>query len=61
MSEYDYYIVESSFVVRIGPGTTERLMPDGSWEDYPDRWDVLSHGRLLENEAQALVKAKQLF
>ncbi len=61
MAEYEYYVVESSFVVRIGPGTTERLMRDGSWTDYPDRWEVLSGGRLLENEEEALATAKRLF
>ena len=61
MVEYEYYVVESSFVVRVGPGTTERLLRDGSWVDYPERWEVLSGGRQLENEDKALAKAKQLF
>lgn len=61
MGEYEYYVVESSFVVRVGPGTTEQLMRDGSWADYPDRWEVLSAGRRLENEEKALAKAKQIF
>lgn len=61
MVEYDYYVVESSCVVRVGPGTTEQLMRDGSWADYPDRWEVLSGGRRLENEEKALAKAGQLF
>ncbi|MBU0481658.1 MAG: hypothetical protein KKG47_11215 [Proteobacteria bacterium] len=61
MTKYEYYVVESSFVARVGLGTTERLMPDGSWEDYPDRWEVLTSGRLLESEEQASAKARQLF
>ena len=61
MSEYEYYVVESSFVVRVGPETTERLMRDGSWVKYHDRWEVLSGGRQLEDEDKALAKAKQLF
>ena len=61
MVQYEYYVVESSFVVRVGPGTTERLTHDGTWVDYPDRWDVLTNGRLLESEEKALAKAKQLF
>jgi hypothetical protein len=61
MAEYEYYVVESSFVARVGPGTTEQLMRDGAWADYPDRWEVLSAGRRLENEEKALAKAKQLF
>lgn len=60
MAKYEYYVVESSFVARVGPGTAERLMRDGSWVDYPDRWDVLTNGRLLEDEEKALAKAKQL-
>lgn len=61
MVEYEYYVVESSFVARVGPGTTERLTGDGTWVDYPDRWDVLTNGRLLESEEKALAKAKDLF
>ena len=61
MVKYDYFVVESSFVARVGPGTTERLTRDGTWEDYPDRWDVVTNGRLLESEEQALAKAQQLF
>lgn len=61
MAEYQYYVVESSFVVRVGAGTAERLARDGSWVDYPDRWDVLSNGWLLESEDKALAKAKHLF
>jgi hypothetical protein len=61
MAEYEYYVVESSFVARVGPGTTEQLIRDGSWEDYPGRWEVLSQGRRLENEEKAFAIAKQLF
>ncbi len=61
MTEYEYYLVESSSVVRVGPGTTEQMMRDGSWVAYPDRWEVLSCGRQLEDENTALAKAKQLF
>jgi hypothetical protein len=61
MAKYEYYVVESSFVARVGPGTTERLTRDGAWVDYPDRWDVLTNGRSLENEEKALETAKQLF
>ncbi|MEK7287794.1 MAG: hypothetical protein AAB091_04485 [Elusimicrobiota bacterium] len=61
MAKYDYYVVESSFVARVGPGTTERLMPDNTWVAYQNRWEVLTNGRLLENEEKALKKAQQLF
>lgn len=60
-AKYTYYVVESSFVVRIGPGTTERLMRDGSWTDYPHRWEALSAGLQLENEEEALATAKLIF
>ena len=60
MSEYMYYVVESSFVARVGAGTTERLQSDGTWVHYPDRWGVLTHGRLLEGREAALRKARQL-
>ncbi len=61
MSEYEYYVVESSFVVRVGPGTTERLTRDGSWVEYPYRWEVLSGGLQLDNEEEALATAKLIF
>ncbi len=61
MAGYTYYVVESSFVARIGPGTTERLMRDGSWVDYPERWRVLTEGWRLENEEEALATARQIF
>ncbi len=61
MSDYQYYVYSSSFVVRVGEGTTERLTQDGTWEDYPFRWEVLTEGRELENEKKALEKAEQLY
>jgi len=60
MPDYQYYVYSSSFVVRVGGGTTERLTRDGIWEDYPYRWEVLTEGRELENEEKALAKAEQL-
>lgn len=60
MTVYDYYVYSSSVVARIGEGTTERLMPDGTWIDYPYRWEILTEGRKLENETKALEKAEQL-
>jgi hypothetical protein len=59
--EFHYYVVESSFVARVGRGTTERLTRDGAWVPYDDRWDVLTGGRLLADEAAALRKASLLF
>ena len=61
MPAYQYYVYSSSFVVRVGEGTTERLTQDGTWEDYPFRWEVLTEGRELENEKKALEKAEQIY
>ena len=61
MSNYDYYVYSSSVVARVGAGTTERLMPDGTWVDYSCRWEILTEGRKLENEKKAHEKAEQLF
>ena len=59
--EYQYYEVESTFVARVGPGTTERLLRDGTWEDYDDRWRVLTDGHELEDEEEAHDVAQQLW
>ncbi len=59
--EYSYYVVESSFVARAGPGTTERLTRKGTWVPYDDRWRVLTEGRMLDGEEDALRAAAQLF
>ena len=61
MSDYQYYLYSSFLVARVGKGTTERLMPDGTWVDYPYRWEVLTEGRKLENEKKALEIAEELF
>ena len=50
MEDYKYHAYSSAMVVRVGKGTTERLTIDGTWKDYPYRWEVLAEGRLLENE-----------
>jgi len=59
--EYKYYLVESYMVTRVGPGTTERLVRGGTWEDYDDRWRVLTEGRRLEDEEKALATAQELW
>ncbi len=62
MVRYGYYVVESSFVVRMGGGRTERLTADGCWVDYPDTRDVIMNGRKVKGgEAEALVAAKAIF
>ena len=60
MPKYRYYVYSSSFIVRVGEGTTERLTRDGVWANYPYRWEVLTEGRELENENKALDKAEKL-
>ena len=61
MFGYQYYLYSSFTVARVGKGTTERLAADGTWVEYPHRWEVLSEGRKLENEKEALEIAKELF
>ena len=61
MSDYQYYLYSSFIVARVGKGSTERVMPDGTWVDYPYRWEVLTEGRKLENERKALETAEELF
>ena len=58
---FDYYVVEHAFVVRIGKGSTERLSDAGVWVDYPERWRVLSEGRLLDGAQAARAAATRLY
>lgn len=58
---FQYYVVESTFVARVGVGTTERLRRNGLWEPYDDRWRVLTEGRELRDEGEALTKARLLW
>ena len=61
MADYKYYVYSSSMVVGVGQETTQHLTIDGTWADYPYRWEVLTEERLLENEKKAHQKAKQFF
>ena len=62
MARYEYYVVESSFVARVGGGRTERLTVDGCWVDYPDTWDIIMNSRRVKGgEAEALSAAKAIF
>ena len=36
-------------------------MRDGSWEDYHDHWEVITNGRRLTGEKEALEIGKELF
>jgi hypothetical protein len=60
-AEFHYYVVESYMVARAGRGTTERLTREGTWVPYDDRWRVLTEGRRIKDEAEALEVAKRLF
>ena len=49
-------------MVRWSTKVCEYLKPDGTWQDYPDEWDVMANGRRIGNdEEQAMEKAKELF
>jgi dipeptidyl aminopeptidase/acylaminoacyl peptidase len=62
MARYEYYVVESSYVVRTRRGRAERLTEDGRWVDYPDLWDVATNGRWVKGgEAAALREAEEIF
>jgi len=62
MAKYEYFLVEGTYLVRLGTRSAEYLKPDGSWRDYADRWDVITNGRLIgTDEAAALREAEALF
>jgi hypothetical protein len=61
---YDYCLVEGTYVVRKGQGSRDKyqwLTPDGQWLDYADDWDVITNGRPLANEQEALETAQECF
>lgn len=55
MPEYDYYLVENTYVARFCAmtGEAERLMPDGKWIPSIWRHEILN-GRPLVDEKEAL-------
>jgi len=59
--KYKYYVVESSFVVRVGKGTVVRYTNEGKWELYPDRWDVITNGTPLDRDEDPVKVARELF
>lgn len=62
MANYDYCLVEGTYVVRRRDrGGAEYLTPQGAWRAYDDDWDVVMNGRPLENEAEALRTAEEIF
>ena len=61
MVEYDYYIVENNFSVRVNDDSkAERLMADGQWIPYDDLWDVCTNGRRVKTEYDAMLEAKEI-
>jgi len=62
MRKWDYFLVENSFIVRmdVQKSYAERLLPDGSWVEYPDLPDVTMNGRWIKTKAEALKLAKKI-
>ncbi len=59
---YEYFIVESTYLVRWGNEGCEYIKPDGTWHEYADEWNVQTNGRLIgDDEELAMKKAKALF
>ncbi len=63
MTRYYYSLVEGTYVVRQSRSKhgTEHLTPEGEWIDYPDLWDVITNGRPIASEEEALETAKKIF
>jgi len=63
MANYSYYVVEHSFVVRYDKetGSNERYLESGDWENYHDSWDVITNGRWIPTEAEAMETAQYIF
>ena len=57
---YRYYMVEISFLARLGKGTTERYTRDGTWFPYEDRWDVITNGVQPDENEDPVKVARQL-
>ena len=63
MAAYSYYVVEHSFVVRFDKETAlyEKYLESGEWESYGDSWDVITNGRYIPSEAEAMRTAQEIF
>jgi tetratricopeptide (TPR) repeat protein len=63
MTRYYYSLVEGTYVVRQSRSKhgAEYLTPEGEWIEYSDLWDVITNGRPIANEEEALEKAKKIF
>ncbi len=64
MANYSYYCVESTFVARYdkdGDTGYQRYMESGEWEQFNDSWDVVTNGKWIPTEAEALKMAQEIF
>ena len=64
MANYSYYCVESSFVVRYdkdGDTGYQRYLESGKWEPFNDSWDVVTNGRWIPTEGEAMQTAQDIF
>jgi len=63
MAEYLYYVVDSSFILRVWSTNVfraERLNRDGTWANYPYPEDAVYNGRQIPFE-EVDVTAKELW
>ena len=63
MANYSYYVVEHSFVVRYDKvaASYEKYLESGEWESYHDSWDVITNGRNIPTETEAMEAAQVIF
>jgi len=63
MANHSYYVVEHSFVVRYDKeaGSYEKYLESSEWESYHDSWDVITNGRNVPTEADAMKAAQVIF
>jgi hypothetical protein len=56
-------LVEGTYVVRQSRSKhgAENLTPEGEWIDYPDLRDVITNGRPIASEEEALETVKKIF
>lgn len=62
MAAYQYYLVESTYLVRWDDEGAEFVKPDGTWHPYKDTWDVATNGHFItDDEDEAMERAAELF
>jgi hypothetical protein len=63
MANYSYYCVEHSLVVRFNKetGLYDKYLESGEWERCHDSWDVITNGRWIPTEAEAMATAQKIF